>query len=479
MSSALVYTIVLFLYILTLFIIGLVSRKQMGGQAEDFYLGGRSSGAWVSSFAFVAAYFSSVVIIGGGGFGYKFGMATIWIGAINVLVGATLAWIVLGKKTREQTQELNAVTMPGYLAKRYKLPVLQIISAIIITIFMIVYNVSILKGMASILQVLMSISYFQGLLIAGVIIIVYVTLGGYLAVVWTSFFQAWIMLFGLVLLTILTLAKVGGFSHAMAQLTAINQQYVQTPGLWGWSGLASYCLIVSFGVWGMPQLMTRFYSIKNVSVLRIGTVLVTLGASMAVLPYLNGAISRILFPNLKNADLAIPYLVKLVMSPLWQAIFLTGVITAGMSTFAAVLIICVSSLIKDLYEDGMKKKLDSKTHLKYARIGSITIGILSMLVAIKPPAMILVLTAFSWAVIASANLWPFVFGLYQKTPSKNAALISMVGGSLIALIWLILRNPFGIHGFIPGVASSLILFVVVSLFTKNIDRNKMSDIVNK
>jgi SSS family transporter len=475
MSAALTYSIVLFLYILILFVIGLVSKKQMGGKAEDFYLGGRSTGAWVSSFAFVAAYFSSVVIIGGGGFGYKFGMATVWIGATNVLIGATLAWIVLGKKTREQTQEMNVVTMPEYLAKRYKLPALQIISAIIITVFMIVYNVSILKGMASIFQVLMSISYFQGLLIAGVIIIVYVTLGGYLAVVWTSFFQAWVMLFALILLTILTLAKVGGFSHAMMQLGAINQNLVNTPGLWGWSGLASYCLIVSFGVWGMPQLMTRFYSIKNVSVLRIGTILATFGASMALLPYFNGAVTRLLFPNLKNADLAIPYLVKTVLSPLGQAIFLTGVIAAGMSTFAAVLIICVSSLIKDLYEDGLKKKIDSKTHLKYARITSVTIGILSMLVAIKPPAMILVLTAFSWAVIASANLWPFVFGLYLKTPPKKAALVSMVGGSIVALVWLILHNPFGIHGFIPGVLSSLILFIIISL-TSNIDINKSSSI---
>jgi SSS family solute:Na+ symporter len=93
-------------------------------------------------------------------------------------------------------------------------------------------------------------------------------------------------------------------------------------------------------------------------------------------------------------------------------------------------------------------------------------------------ALFSILLSIIWAVIASANLLPFVFGLYQKTPSKSAALISMVGGSLIALVWMMLRNPYGIHGFIPGVASSLILFVVISLFTKNIDRNKMSDIVN-
>ena len=449
----------------------------MGSDVESFYLGERKVGAWVSSFSFVAAYFSSVVIIGGGGFGYKYGMATIWVGAINVLIGATLAWMVLGKRTREQTHALNAVTMPEFLAKRYKSTSLQLISAFIITIFMVVYNVSILKAMSNIMQVLMSVTYIQGLLISGVIIIVYVTLGGYLAVVWTGFFQAWIMLFALILLTILTLGKLGGFSNVLIKLAAINENLVRTPGVWGWSGLVSYCLIVSFGVWGMPQLVTRFYSIKNVSVLRIGTVLVTIGASMALLPYFNGAVTRILFPNLTNADLAIPNLVKIVLSPLGQAIFLTGVIAAGMSTFAAVLIICVSSLIKDLFEDGLKKKIDIKTHLKYARITSAVIGVLSLIVALKPPAMILVLTAFSWAVIASANLWPFFFGLYLKAPSKNAALVSMVGGSIVALTWLLLRNPFRIHGFIPGITTSLVLFLIINILFKAIDRNKINDIV--
>ncbi|MBS4014813.1 MAG: hypothetical protein KGZ86_00005 [Candidatus Latescibacteria bacterium] len=477
MSVFFTYAIVIVLYLLALLIIGLVSRARVGNKVEDFYIGGRKVGPWVSSFSFVAAYFSSVVIIGGGGFGYQYGMATIWIGAINVLVGTALAWIVLAKRTRQMTQELNAVTMPGFLSKRYHSKSLQIISAAIITLFMIVYNVSILKGMSNILEVLMNISYLQGLLISGIVIIVYVTLGGYLAVVWTGFFQAWIMFFALALLTILAVAKVGGLSATFIQLAQINEQFVRTPGIWGWPGLLSYSLIVSFGVWGMPQLMTRFYSISKVSVIRIGAVLATLGASMALLPYFNGALTRILFPSLANPDLAIPNLVKTVLSPLGQAIFLTGVVAAGMSSFSAVLIISVSSVLKDLYEDGLNRKLDNKKHIKYARMVSIIIGLVSLLIAVRPPAMVLVLTAFSWAVIASANLWPYVFGLYLKTPPKSAALFSMIGGSLVALVWMLLRNPFGIHGFIPGVLTSLILFVIIYLFTKNIDIHKKIDIV--
>lgn len=466
MSIFLIYSTVIIIYLIILLIIGLVSRTRLSNQVEDFYIGGRKIGPWISSFSFVAAYFSSVVIIGGGGFGYKYGMATIWIGAINVLIGTALAWILLAKRTRQMTKELNAVTMPEFFRKRYDSKLLQIFSGLVITVFMIIYNVSILKGMANTLEVLMNITYLHGLLISGLIIIIYVALGGYLAVVWTGFFQAWIMLFALSLLTIFALMKVGGISATFSQLSVINDNFVKTPGIWGWSGLISYSLIVSLGVWGMPQLMTRFYSIINVSVIRISTVLATIGASMALLPYFNGALSRIIFPNLNHADLAIPNLVKTVLPPVGQAIFLIGVIAAGMSSFSAVLIISVSTILKDLLEDGFQKKLDSKIHLKYARFASIIIGIFSLIIAVKPPAMVLVLTAFSWAVIASTNLWPFVFGLYLRTPPPRAALFSMVGGFATSFIWLLLRNPFGIHGFIPGVSVSLILYLVMYFITR-------------
>ncbi|MDW7988059.1 MAG: hypothetical protein RMJ65_05100, partial [candidate division WOR-3 bacterium] len=304
MPAHLIFFIVFFLYLLVLLITGIVSRLHIKNSIDDFYLGGRKLGPWISSFSFVAAYFSSVVIIGGGGFGYKYGLSTIWIGVINVLLGTALAWIVLGKKTRILTQKLNAITLPEFLRKRYNAPELQFISALVTVIFMIVYNVSILKGMGNILEGLLNISYLTGLLIASVIIIIYVALGGYVAVVWTGFIQAWIMLLALLLLTLATINKFGNLTNIISKLAEINEKLITTPGLWTWSGLISYSLIVSFGVWGMPQLVNRFYSIKDPKVLRIGTVLATLGASMAVLPYFNGAVSRILFPNLSNPDLA-------------------------------------------------------------------------------------------------------------------------------------------------------------------------------
>ena len=464
MSSLAVYIIVLVLYLLMLVITGLLTSKQTRN-VEDFHIGSRQIGPWVTSLSYVAAYFSSVVIVGGGGFGYKYGMSTIWIGAINVLVGTLLCWIILGPRIRKFTHRLKTITVPGFLGERYNSRFANIFPALIIVVFLIVYNISILKGMGHIFEVLMNMPYFWGLVISGVITLVYVVIGGYLAVVWTSFIQAWVMAIGLIVMTVFSLKAVGGISAANQALSGINSGLVNTPGIWGWSGLISYALIVSFGVWGMPQMVIRFYSIKNLKVLKVGTILATVATCLAFLPYFNGAIARVLYPGLKNPDLAIPTLVKATLSPFGASLVLTAVLAAGMSTLSSVMIIISGSLIHDLFEKGFKMKFEGNQSLNLSKIASLTIGLISIFLAIKPPALILTLTAFAWALIASATLWPIFFGIFWKGTTKTACVISMVGGFITASLWLIMKNPWGIHGFIPGVLVGLILIIVISFFT--------------
>jgi SSS family solute:Na+ symporter len=198
MSESLIYAIVIIAYLGVLILIGIITGRKTKS-VEDFYIGGRQIGPWVTALSFVAAYFSSVVIVGGGGFGYMFGMSTLWIGAINVLLGCTVCWIVLGPRIRKFTQRLNILTIPGFLSERFQSRFVLLFSSVIIVLFMIVYNVSILKGMGHIFEVLMNIPYAYGVILAGIIILFYVSIGGYLAVVWTSFVQAWVMGIGLVM----------------------------------------------------------------------------------------------------------------------------------------------------------------------------------------------------------------------------------------------------------------------------------------
>jgi SSS family solute:Na+ symporter len=485
MSSVAIYAAVMAAYLVMLVVMGLWMGRRTRS-AEDFYIGGRQVGPWVTAFSFVAAYFSSVVIVGGGAFGYRFGMSTLWIAATNVLVGCTLVWIVLGRRLWQFTKRLDTMTIPGFLGRRYGSREAEVFSALIIFVFMIVYNVSVLVGMGRIMEGLMGIPYTTAVLAAGLIILVYVSIGGYLAVVWTSFVQAWIMIFGLLLLTFATLNAVGGWTAANIELAKLDPGFVETPGVWGWGGLVSFALIVSLGVWGMPQLLVRFYSMKSTRVLRLGTILATLGGAMAVLPYLTGAVSRLLLPGLEGAavDLAIPKLTELVLNPWGGAIFLAGVMAAGMSTFASVLIIVSGAIVEDLrggtkiYGGHREGAARGRTpvgpggggppgrEVFLGRVASLVAGLISLAIAYRPPALILVITAFAWAVIASACLWPVVLGVYWKRGTRAGATASMVAGTAVALGWMIAGRPLGVHGFIPGVLVSLIVFVVVSLVTK-------------
>ncbi len=451
MSNYLLYIIVLILYLLFLLLIGIFSARRAKSE-EDYYLGGRRIGSWVTALSYVAAYYSSVVIIGGGGFGYKFGLGTLWIAAINVLVGVVLVFVVLGKRLYQYTHQTGVMTIPDFFLKRYKSNQAKVFSAVVIALFMIIYNVSILKGMAHTVQVLMNTSYITGLLLSGLVIIFYVALGGYLAVVWTGFFQGLLMIFALVAFFFATLNKIGSIQSIFDRLYAINPGYVQTPGIWGFAGLFSFALVVSLGVWGMPQLLVRFYSVKSEKVLKIAGVLGAIGASVALIPYFCGAVARIIFPNLSNADLAIPNLVNNVFPPLLVAIFIAGVLAAGMSTFSSVLIIISSAIVKDIF--------NRKGGILLPRIISLVIGIISLLVALNPPGMVLTLTGFAWALIASTTIIPLIFGLYSKKEKSKTIIISMLAGFITALIWLILRNPLGIHGFIPGLIASFLGYIL-------------------
>ncbi len=464
MSQSFVYGLVLVLYMGMLVVVGLLTSRRMRS-GEDYYLGGRSIGPWVTSLSYVAAYFSSVVIIGGGGFGYQYGMATLWIGAINVLVGCTLAWIVLGRRVRQFTERLGTITVPGFLAERYRSKEARFLAALVVALFLIVYNVGILKGMGHVFEVLMGMPYWIGVLLSGAIIVVYVSLGGYLAVVWTGFLQAWVMGAGLILLTVAALKAVGGLTAANVALASIDPGLVQTPGPWGWASLISFTFVFSFGVWGMPQLVVRFYSIRSVKVLRVGTVVATIGGSMAVLPYLIGAIARVLHPGLTNPDLAIPTLTKNILSPWGGAVFLAGVIAAGMSTFASILIITSGAVVRDIVQKGLGHELSDRSVVGYSRLVSLAVGLISLGIAIRPPALILVLTAFSWAAIATTCLWPLLFGLYSRWVTRAGVVASMITGLVTALVWTALGSPFGLHGFVPGMGVSLLALVTVSLAT--------------
>ena len=213
--------------------------------------------------------------------------------------------------------------------------------------------------------------------------------------------------------------------------------------------------------------------------------IVTIGASVALLPYLTGAVARVLVPELDSADQAIPALTRLVLNDWGGALFLAGVVAAGMSTFAGVLIIISSSMVRDVWIHGLGRTLTPAAELRANRVMSLAVGVVSLLIALKPPALVLVLTAFSWAVIASTNLWPLLFGIYWRRTSPRATYASMLAGVSAALVWQawprltwlpeLPPQLAGIHGFVVGTAVGLVVILVGTLVgqpapRRNVDR---------
>jgi sodium/pantothenate symporter len=243
--------------------------------------------------------------------------------------------------------------------------------------------------------------------------------------------------------------------------------FVSTPGEWGWAGLISFALITSLGVWAMPQLIIRFYSIKSSKLFRMGTIVVTIATASAIIPYLCGAASKLILnpSEVTTPDLAIPLLTHHVLPDWGSAIFMAGVIAAGMSTFAGVLSVISGSGVRDIKKGGLKKEMPEESEIKLSRIISLFVGGISVLIALKPPSLILTMSVFAWAVIASTNFWPLIFGLYWKRANAAGTVASMVAGVVSALIWSVLKNPGNIHAYFIGTIVGLLVMVSVTLLT--------------
>ncbi|MFR7478914.1 MAG: sodium:solute symporter family transporter, partial [Acutalibacteraceae bacterium] len=265
--------------------IGFYCRRH-ATDVNGFLLGGRSVGPWLTAFAYGTSYFSAVIFVGyAGQFGWKFGIASTWIGIGNALVGSLLAWIVLGRRTRIMTQHFSSATMPDFFGKRFQSRGLKIGASVIIFIFLIPYTASLYNGLSRLFGMAFHIDYSVCIILMAVLTAIYVIAGGYMATAINDFIQGLIMLVGIVAVIAAVLHNQGGFMQALADLAAVQDDTVSTvPGAFNSFfgpdplGLFFVVLLTSLGTWGLPQMVQKFYAIKNESAIQKGAVISTLFA---------------------------------------------------------------------------------------------------------------------------------------------------------------------------------------------------------
>lgn len=446
---------------------------------NDFFLGGRNIGPLVSAFAYGTTYFSAVVFIGfAGQFGWIFGLNSLWIAVGNAFFGAFLAWIVLGRRTRIMTQNLDVMTMPEFLQSRYGGKYIKIIAAIVIFMFLLPYSASVFKGLGYLFEVNFSISFDFALLIIMVITAVYLILGGYFAVTVTDFIQGFIMLAGAVLMAIIISGKAGGITNSIQTVSLNYYKHVYAVAKPDYLMLFAIVFMTSFGAWGMPQMIQKFYSVKNEKVIKLAA-FTTLFFALIITTcaYYTGALTHVFFDSpitvngVAQYDRMVPELLIRYIPEFVVALILLLVLSASMSTLASLILVSASSISIDLYKGNINKNISSKNSVVMMRFLSGIFIVISYFIARYEFAFIVMLMSLSWGVIAGGFLAPYIYGLYWKRTTLLGAKIGMISGMLTAVVLFFALGPQK-SPVSASIAMIVPFFVVpaVSLFTKKVNK---------
>lgn len=470
--------------------VGLYSRKH-ATNVNDFVLGGRSVGPWLTAFAFGTSYFSAVVFVGyAGQFGWKYGVASTWIGIGNALIGSLLAWLVLGRRTRIMSNHLQAATMPEFFGKRYNSKALKIVASAICFVFLVPYTASVYNGLSRLFGMAFDIPYEVCVIGMATLTGVYVILGGYMATAINDFIQGIIMLIGIMAVILSVLNGQGGFTEAIKSLSMIESDTVagQSGGFASLFGpdplnLLGVVILTSLGTWGLPQMVHKFYAIKDERSIKTGTIISTIFAIVvAGGSYFLGGFSRLFDSEaIYNAsgkvayDSIIPHMLS-TLPDILIGIVVVLVLSASMSTLSSLVLTSSSTLCLDFIKGTVIKKMSDKTQLRLMRVLIVFFIALSVYIALDPPDFIAQLMGISWGALAGAFLAPFLYGLYMKKVSKAAVWVcfaSGVGITISNLFFKYIASPIN-AGAIAMIAG-LILCPLVSLATQKMD----AEFVNK
>lgn len=429
-------------YVLVIVVLSFLARTK-SNRVDDFVLGGRSVGPWMSAFAFGTTYFSAVLLIGfAGKVGWSFGLGALWIAIGNAFIGTYLAWKILGTRTREMTSRLNVVTMPSFLEVRYDSRNMKIFSSLIIFIFFVPYTASVFMGLSYLFEKVFSIPYFAALLLMTVLAGLYLILGGYLAVALMDFVQGIIMIGGIILMVHYVNAEqvVGGFTQAYQSLKAMNPEYISPGSTNGWIGLISIVILTSLGTWGLPQMVQKFYSIKSEAVIPKATIVSTLfGILVTGGAYYVGSTGHLFFDKLPvlngvpTPDLIMPTIISQSLPELVAVLILILVLSASMSTLTSLVLVASSSVSIDLVKGTLKPDLSEKSTVLLMRILCVIFLVCSLYIALKPPAIMVTLMSLSWGTVAGAFLAPYIYGLFWKKTTKVGAWAGMIVGALVSI----------------------------------------------
>ena len=469
--------------------VGLYCRRK-STDVNSFVLGGRSVGPWLTAFAYGTSYFSAVVFVGyAGQFGWKYGIAATWAGIGNAILGSLLAWAVLGRRTRVMSQHLNSATMPQFFQQRFDSKKLKLAASVIIFVFLIPYTASLYNGLSRLFGMAFDIDYSVCVIAMAVLTAIYVIAGGYMATAINDFIQGIVMIFGIIAVIVAVLNNYGGLNEAIRQLSQVTDPAVSdTAGAFtSFFGpdpvsLGGVVLLTSFGTWGLPQMVQKFYAIKSEKAITKGMVISTVFALIVAGGcYFLGGFGRLVFPSTEamqaagNYDAIIPKMLS-GLPAILIGVVVVLVLSASMSTLSSLVLTSSSTLTLDFIKGSLVKKMSEKKQLLVMRILIGVFVAISVVIAIvqhnSGVTFISQLMGISWGALAGAFLAPFLYGLYWKRTTAASVWVCFIFSCAVMIANIfsqdyfpaLLRSPINAGTFC--MLAGLIIVPVISLLTK-------------
>ena len=423
-------------YIALIIVIGVTQGKKVKSIA-DLTVGGRNAGAWLSALSYGTAYFSAVMFVGyAGGTGKAYGLWGILAGIGNAVFGSWLAWKVLARRTRDVSSRLKIKTMPQYLDKRYSSESMRLFACVIIFIFLIPYSASVYKGLASVADVLLGIDVNICMVLIAVLAAFLLLFGGYLVQARADFLQGIVMMFSIALLIICVVRcdQVGGI-QGIAEYAKTDLGLPELNGS-QWISLWATVLMTSFGTWGLPQMVQKYFGIKDDKQAKKGVLISTFFAFLvAGGGYFIGSLCYKFFTpeTLPAQDYIVPEMLKAVKLPsVLLGIVLVLLIAASVSTLCSITLTASSTFTIDFIGHFKKDMPVKKTTFTIKLL--CVIFIIGSYVIANTDTPILDMMSYSWGIISGSFLAPYVIALYWKKMNAKGAWAGILGGFVVAVI---------------------------------------------
>lgn len=472
-SAASVGLVVFGLYLITVVVIGIVSARYQR-TSEDFWVAGRRFGLAVLVMANMAAIMHSGSILSAVAFAGRFGGVVV-LPFLPFVLGFAVIMFLLAKKLRLS----RGFTLPDYMGDRFDSRFLRGWSALMVAVSSIVYVIGQIRGMGFILERLLDIPFFWGLVIGTVIFVSYVALGGLLAVVWTSIAQFLFMWVGLLILAPFVYRMAGGWFDVLENVERLAPGWTSPRGLaWTTTFMISWYIVWFVAYCTRVELVTKVFAARDDKIARCAlpwTILLVMIFFLYGALYLGGAARLLVWDQISNPDEAFPALIAAALGPLLAAFALTGVASAAMSTTDSLLLMSGAAIAHDIIRKCIHEPRgivrDERYYLKISRITIVVVGCIAFLGAVPNIALILQIVSYAVAIVGATFFFPLIVGLTSRRVSREAAIASSVGGVLVTALWIAWTLTGTnwvqeLHPGIPGLATAGVLMLAVSRFTR-------------